>query len=186
MKDISLIKMSELMQNLSKNFGGNSNFYVFDSSQVPALLQQQSPYRNDFYTLVFVVKGEMEITIDFNHHHLGSQQVAFISPKQVMEVDDKKVEFGIGIIFKKEFLLLPSDWLQKLPLFHKFHSTPGLNLSSVDQTLLSTYLSQMLHEYLSNHTYKFDIIKAHLILVLAHLSRIYSQSSMENEPKHNR
>jgi len=130
MKGISLNKMSDLIQKSNINLGENTNFHIFDSSQVPTLLQQQVPFRNDFYILMFNVKGTMEVTIDFKHHQLDSEQVAFISPRQVIAVDDKQVAFGFGVLFKKEFLSLSSDWLQNLPLFHRFHSNPWLNLSS--------------------------------------------------------
>lgn len=186
MNSIHLNEMSKLKQNLSTHFIDNTNFHIFDSSQVPVQLQQPNPFRNDFYALIFVFKGEIDITIDFKNYRLQSQQVGFISPHQLIDVDDKKAELAFGLLFKKDFLLLPMDWMQKLPLFHRFHSTPSLNLSSTDQTCASNHLSQMLKEYKSNYPYKYDIIKANLILILTHLSRIYVQSKLEKEPKHNK
>ncbi|WP_221409114.1 helix-turn-helix domain-containing protein [Reichenbachiella versicolor] len=178
--------MSKLKQNLSAPLIDSTNFYVFDSDHVPVQLQQLTPFRNDFYALIFVLKGEMDIKIDFKHYRLQSQNVGFISPNQVIDVNDKQVEFAFGILFKKDFLLLPIDWLQKLPLFHRFHSTPILTLSDTEQNLISSCLSQMINEQMSSSAYKYDILKANLILVLAHLSRIYSQSKLESEPKQNK
>lgn len=186
MKDIALNTMSKLKQSLNTQFADSTNFYVFDSSQVPTQLQQPNPFRNDFYCLIFIVRGKMDIMIDFKKYQLLPYDVGFISPNQVIDVYDKKVDLAFGVIFKKDFLLLPVDWLKKLPLFHRFHSIPSLRLSSDDQTLLSNCLNQMLHEYMANHSYKYDIIKANLILILAHLSRIYAQSKLENEPKNNK
>lgn len=186
MKSITVNKISKLKQNLNAHIADSINFYVFNSSYVPTQLQQQNPFRNDFYSLIFVFEGEMNITIDFKHYHLQSQCVGFISPNQVIEVDDKNVQLAFGILFKKDFLLYPMDWLKKLPLFHRFHSTPSLKLSSIDQTLFSNYIRQIIDEYESNNAYKYDIIKANLVLVLTHLARIYAKSKLENDPKHSK
>ncbi len=186
MKSINVNKISKLKQNLNTYFEHESNFHVFDSSKVPIQFQQPNPFRNDFYTLVFIIKGQMDITIDFKRHRLQSYHVGFISPNQIIEVDDELVELGFGIVFKKDLLLLSVDWLKTLPIFHRFHSTPSLDLSNFNYDFFLNCVNQILEEYSSNKTYKYDIIKANLMLVLAHLSRIYSLSMVEDKIGHNK
>ncbi|WP_299766882.1 helix-turn-helix transcriptional regulator [uncultured Tenacibaculum sp.] len=128
----------------------------------------------------------MNITIDFKNHSIESQHVVFISPNQVIDVDDHNVELAFGIIFKKEFLLLPTDWLKTLPLFHRVHSTPSLKLSDKDQILFRSYINQIISEYKAKNEYKYDIIKANLMLILAYLSRSYAQLKLKNNSNSNK
>ncbi len=183
MSDIPLLQINNLIHDLSGNSKDNANFSIFEIKDTPDRLIQGDPFRNDFYALIFVTKGELNLNVDFNTYRITNEMVFFVSPGQVSSTVDKAEE-GFGMMFKKEFLMIQgsSKWLQDLPLFHRFHSNPFVNISNTNAKDLSKYLNEMLIEYRHDNQYKFDAIKSNLILTLIYLSRRY-KSVMKVEDK---
>ena len=186
MENIPLLKINNLIQSIKEGEHNGDNFSIFEVKDTPERLKQQNPFRNDFYAIIFILKGTLKLVVDFTNYAITPGMIHFISPGQILSTTSVPEE-GFGIIFKKDFLTHQgaSKWLQGLPMYHRIHSAPFLNISFASNERLTFYLQSMLNEYQSNETYKYDAIKANLILVLVYLSRIYRMEQGEEHRENN-
>ena len=187
MKDIPLLKINSLVNDLRATTLENSSFSIFKANEAPQQLRQGNLFRNDFYAFVFILDGTIDFTIDFKTYKLPSNSAIFITPGQVISSTDN-IKDGFGIIFKKEFLLRQGSqkWLQSLPMYHRFHSEPWIDLDKEFSEQLSFFLNKMMEEVAQSRDYKYEAVKAYLILTLIQLTRLYheTKSSGHNESDH--
>ncbi len=186
MTDIPLLKINSLAKDISSSSLENSNFSIFRAKEAPQRLRHGDPFRNDFYALAFILKGSVDFTVDFKTYKLSGNTVLFITPGQVLSTTDN-IEDGFGILFKKEFLMRQGSfkWLQSLPMYHRFHSEPWIDLDNTFSEQLSYYLHAMLEEAANNKDYKYDAIKSYLILTLIQLTRLYKETKKNGHTESN-
>ena len=147
------------------------NLLVFETRKLPKMLQNENPFRQDFYDIGLVLEGTLHIGIDFNQYEVNPNTFFFGTPKQVI-TSKSDVKLGFGVLFKKDFLMrqVPPGWLRSLPIFHRFHSSPLLEIDSLESTNILFYLQSMLFEYHATTPYKYDKLRALLMLLLVEIS----------------
>jgi len=185
MKEIPVYGLKDFFNDVKSEFNEHSsNFSVFDTANAPDLLRGSNPFRNDSYCMVFIIEGGIDITIDFNTHTLEKDSVFFVTPGQVCSSVDR-IQQGFGVMFQEEFLgsTKTTNWLKSLPIFHRFHSAPFLQFKNKSFEPIIRRLELLLFEYQGINNYKYDAIRAHLILIIIELSRIYSLKKGEFKKK---
>ncbi len=104
------------------------------------------PHRHNFYTVLLINKARGTHYIDFNAYELGVNQVFFISPGQVHQVEEKEQSNGYALLFSTEFLIennIPVSFIEDLNLFNDYGNTPPLELSNGEVSKLNTYCDEM-------------------------------------------
>lgn len=187
MKDIPLLKINTLIQSMGTGIHNGDNFSIFEVKDTPERLKHKNPFRNDFYAIIFILKGTLKLVVDFNHYTITPGMIYFVTPGQVVSTTSSIAEEGFGIMFKKDFIMRQgaTKWLQELPMFHRVHSAPYLNMSFASNERLTFHIQEMLNEYQSNEPYKYDAIKSNLILTLVYLSRLYKSEQGEEHKENN-
>lgn len=186
-QDIPVYSIDGLMRRLpAVSKEEDSNFLVFDINTIPAVFREPNPFRNGFYVVGFIFEGSLRLKVDFNTFHITSNTVFFGTPGQVVS-STYNVEQGMGILFKKEFLMRQGSlaWLRSLPVFHRFHSAPVLHISNLQSSRIVTFLESMLEEYNHERPFKYDTIKSYLYLTLVSLSRKYTETEGPSEHEDN-
>jgi len=127
------------------------------------------PHRHDFYTVLFVQKGKGVHHIDFNTYTLADKQVYFIGPGQVHQLVEQEKTKGYSMVFSEQFLVLnqiSSDFILDINLFQDYGDAPPLKPGDTALVLLADYAEQMIQQFASAHTYRFEAIGALLKLFL--------------------
>ena len=132
------------------------------------------------YGLSFFIEGDDELNVDFNTYVPSSNSVYFCSPGQVFAAKGN-FNNGFGVLFQKDFLLKPGaqQWVQSLPIFSRFLSSPLLELTDAEKPMFHALLEEMEKEYHSETILKYDALEALLTLMLVKLSRLYEKTKGE-------
>ncbi|MEM8999722.1 MAG: helix-turn-helix transcriptional regulator [Bacteroidota bacterium] len=135
--------------------------------------QPDAPHRHDFYTILIIKEGDGTHQIDFNSYQITANQVYFIGPGQVHQLNEKKKSIGYSLVFAEQFLTLnniSSHFIADINLFHGFEDTPPLLLDAVSISQLEAYAEQIHTQYVSDKPFKFEAIGAllKLLLITAH------------------
>lgn len=178
MEDIPLIGLPELHKETGiKENKNHPGFLIFKAENVSDYMLSGNPFRNIMYGLNFFIEGDGEINIDFNSYKANKNAVHFCCPGQVVNAKGNFTN-GIGVIFQKDFLLKPGaqQWLQSLPIFSRFLSSPVVEMQEKDKPIFHTLLREMEEEYFSDTILKYDALEALLTLMLVKLSRLFEKS----------
>ena len=143
-----------------------------------------APHRHDFYTVLFIKKGTGFHNIDFNSYELTKNQVYFIGPGQVHQLVEKEKTHGYSMVFSEQFLVLnqiASDFILDINLFQNFGDAPPLLPHSQALAQLDDYAQQMLQQFLSTNTYRFEAIGAWLKLFLIQCHSLCSLHSLDTQ-----
>ncbi len=104
------------------------------------------PHRHNFYTILLIKKAEGTHRIDFNEYALENNQVFFISPGQVHQIQEKQKSYGWVITFSRQFLEennIDYCFIEDINLFTAYGEAPPLFLNPARQELLDRYSQQM-------------------------------------------
>ncbi|WP_339714713.1 AraC family transcriptional regulator [uncultured Kriegella sp.] len=181
MEDIPQMGLPELHKETGiKENKNHPGFLIFKAENVSDYMISGNPFRNVMYGLNFFIEGDGEINIDFNSYKPCKNSVHFCCPGQVVTAKGSFTN-GIGVIFQKDFLLKPGaqQWVQSLPIFSRFLSSPVVELQEEDKPLFHALLREMEKEYYSDAILKYDALEALLTLMLVKLSRFYEKSNEE-------
>lgn len=128
-------------------------------------------HRTDFYHLIWVEKGELFLTVDFEELCLQNNDAFLISPGQICYFDLRSHPQAFSVLFVPEFLGEASTDAQLLhrilntnPLGHKVVSLRGLPIDNLMQ--------QLIHELKSDTDgYQLVIVRSCLRILLAEVAR---------------
>jgi AraC-like DNA-binding protein len=181
MNDIPQIGLPEFHKKTGiKENKNHPGFLIFKAEHVADYMISGNPFRNLTYGLVFFIEGDGEINVDFNSYKANRNSVYFCCPGKVFMVKGS-VTKGYGVIFQKDFLQKPSSqqWVQSLPVFSRFLSSPVVEMDEKDKPIFDDLLGAMEEEYYSDAILKYDALEALLTLMLVKLSRLYENSKKD-------
>ena len=144
--------------------------------------QPDEPHRHDFYTVLFIKNGKGLHNIDFNSYEIAKNQIYFIGPGQVHQLVEQQKTQGYSMVFSEQFLVLnqiSSDFIFDISLFRDFGDAPPLLPDEKALGQLVDYSEQMLQQFLSNNTYRFEAIGALLKLFLIQCHTQCSLNSLD-------
>ncbi|MEM9325381.1 MAG: AraC family transcriptional regulator [Bacteroidota bacterium] len=90
-----------------------------------------APHRHEYFTVLWVQEGEGTHLIDFNEYALGKDQVFFVAPGQIHQVQTTRRPRGWVMTFHPDFLIesgIDSGFMTKINLFRQYSDSPPIEL----------------------------------------------------------
>ncbi len=105
-----------------------------------------TPHRHDFYLILWLICGKGTHNIDFNTYELAENQIYFLTPGQIHQLDAIEKPLGWAIYFSPDFLIhnnIPASFIDNIRLFRPYHQSPPLSIDDSVAAKLKTLTSQM-------------------------------------------
>lgn len=127
------------------------------------------PHRHDYYTILFIEKGEGVHFVDFTEYKIEDQTIYFINPGQMHQVIFTAEPVGWVITFTEHFLVansIPEKMINDIYLFNDFGQSPPLAINDHDIAIYKSLAEQMAHFAGSLETYTMEAVGALVKLFL--------------------
>ena len=114
------------------------------------------PHRHDYYTIIFIERGEGTHFIDFTEYEIADRSIFFIMPGQMHQVILTSEPTGWIITFTEEFLIansIPDKMINDIYLFNDYGQSPPLPINENDMPVYKNLILQMAHFEKSLETY---------------------------------
>lgn len=131
------------------------------------------PHRHDYYTVLLVLEGKGKHWVDYQPYAFGENQVHFVSPGQVHQVELSQRPRGWVITFSPDFLLLnniPGQFISNINLFRSFGENPPLEIDLETRDQLIGIVGEMEQCIPAGMHYRERALGAFLQLFLIHSS----------------
>ena len=119
------------------------------------------PHRHDYYTIVFVEKGEGTHFVDFTEYKIENQTIYFIQPGQMHQIILTAEPVGWVITFTEQFLIANSiseKMINDIYLFNDYGQSPPLPVNDRDLALYKGLIEQMNHFAVSLQSYTLEAV----------------------------
>ena len=133
------------------------------------------PHRHDFYTIVWVGKGQGHHLIDFNTYPIVDNLVFFVSPGQVHQINTTDKPEGCVITFSNDFLVksnISTEFITNINLFKPYSQSPPLALTSDASDKIKDIVEEMQEFFSGNGEFKYQGLGALMKLFLIHCNKI--------------
>ena len=114
------------------------------------------PHRHDYYTIIFIERGQGTHFIDFTEYEIADRSIFFIMPGQMHQVILTSEPIGWIITFTEEFLIansIPDKMINDIYLFNDYGQSPPLPINENDMPVYKNLILQMAHFEKSLETY---------------------------------
>jgi len=116
-----------------------------------------SPHRHDYYTIIFIEKGQGKHVVDFMEYPIENATIYFIQPGQMHQVLLSAEPKGWVITFTEDFLVsnsIPDKMISDIFLFNDYGQSPPLSISESNMPVYISLVEQMAHfaQSLQNYT----------------------------------
>lgn len=114
------------------------------------------PHRHDYYTIIFIERGQGTHFIDFTEYEIADRSIFFIMPGQMHQVILTSEPTGWIITFTEEFLIansIPDKMINDIYLFNDYGQSPPLPINENDMPVYKNLILQMEHFEKSLETY---------------------------------
>ena len=105
-----------------------------------------SPHRHDYYTIIFIERGEGVHYVDFTEFKIEDFTIYFIQPGQMHQLVLSKEPVGWVITFTEEFLVVNSiseKLINDIYLFNDYGQSPPLPVNENDMQVYQSLIAQM-------------------------------------------
>ncbi|MDN5212725.1 helix-turn-helix transcriptional regulator [Fulvivirgaceae bacterium BMA12] len=133
------------------------------------------PHRHDFYTIVWVGKGEGRHLIDFNSYPISDNLVFFVSPGQIHQIDTTAKPKGYIITFSNDFLVrsnISTEFITNINLFKPYSESPPLALTSDVVARIKAIMKEMQEFFNTDESFKYQALGALMKLFLIHCNKV--------------
>lgn len=127
------------------------------------------PHRHYYYTILLTKKAQGKHHLDFETYELGNNQVHFITPGQVHQIEEETASEGYSMVFSTDFLVennIAVSFIDDLNLFRQVGQSPPLELEITQQQKLSAYAENMLTTHVQRPKFHQQALGALLKLFL--------------------
>jgi len=141
------------------------------------------PHRHDYYTILFIEKGEGTHFVDFTEYKIEDRTIYFIQPGQMHQVIFTSEPVGWVITFTEEFLIansIPEKMVNDIYLFNDYGQSPPLPINESDLTIYQSLTTQMAYFAESLETYTLEAVGS-----LVKLFLIQSNNHCSLQKSHN-
>ena len=135
------------------------------------------PHRHDYYTIIFIEKGEGIHFVDFTEYKIEDRTIYFIQPGQMHQVILTSEPIGWVITFTEQFLITSSiseKMINDIYLFNDYGQSPPLPITERDLPVYKSLIEQINYFASSLQTYTLEavgsLLKLFLILSNNHCS----------------
>lgn len=161
------------------------SFAIRTTDEVMEMFGQQTdkPHRHNYYTVLWSHNKSGKHIVDYQEFEMQENDVFFVSPGQVHQVQHNESPKGTVILFSCDFLsknYISESFISNLKLFDEISSTPPIQVDELSAASLQDIVKKM-REILSNDdTFKFDKIGAYLKLFLIECNKFAHQPNTDN------
>jgi len=128
-----------------------------------------SPHRHDYYTIIFIERGEGVHFVDFTEYKVEDRTIYFIQPGQMHQLVLASEPEGWVITFTEEFLIansIPEKLINHIYLFNDYGQSPPLPMNEKDLPVYKNLIAQMALFAESLETYTLEAVGALVKLFL--------------------
>ncbi|MDR3653701.1 MAG: helix-turn-helix transcriptional regulator [Paludibacter sp.] len=123
--------------------------------------ESDSPHRHDYYTIIFIEKGEGIHFVDFTEYKVEDRTIYFILPGQMHQLILTAEPIGWVITFTEEFLIansIPEKMINDIYLFNDYGQSPPLPINERDMPIYKSLVTQMAYFAESLETYTLEAV----------------------------
>jgi len=120
-----------------------------------------SPHRHDYYTIIFIERGEGIHFVDFIEYKVEGHTIYFIQPGQMHQLVLTSEPVGWVITFTEEFLIansIPEKLINDIYLFNDYGQSPPLPIKESDMPVYRNLITQMKHFEGALETYTLEAV----------------------------
>ncbi len=136
------------------------------------------PFRHSFYCITLFLQGDVTLNAGFWKTRISKPAVYFKTPCQVVSwIKPERWLKEYFIVFTENFMLnhkALADIIFDLPFFQLEKAIP-FELETDEIELLTQAFKQILTEYRSDHSDKFDLIASYTHALMIHVRRMYNK-----------
>lgn len=132
------------------------------------------PHRHDFYTVIWLKKGEGSHIIDFNKFDFEPNQLYFVSPGQIHQIHHHNRPKGWSFSFSNDFLIknnISSSFLNNMNVFRQYGDSPPLVINDMTNKELEKLTNQMIPFYDGEDEHRLEALGALLLLFLIYCNQ---------------
>jgi AraC-like DNA-binding protein len=147
--------------------------------------QVDEPHRHNYYTVIYVQKGEGRHLIDFQSYPLENNVVFFVSPGQIHQVYPVSRPKGWVITFSKEFLHhnhISEDFIAEINLFQSFEQRPPIHLDETTRQKIDLLMPLMEEAYKNSMPHQIAALSAYLKLFLVYCNQVCVLARPNTQP----
>jgi YesN/AraC family two-component response regulator len=137
-----------------------------------------SAHSHDYYEMVWIQKGSGVLKADLQEHGIGSDQLYFLKPGQVHQLETDAEMEGFVLSFTDSFLKMVEqefDWSCQNALFQLFAIKNVLRIREEMVTELSEVVVDMVKEFNHDYPFRTQLLKNYFRIFLIYLSRQYEE-----------
>lgn len=130
---------------------------------------KDAPHSHEYYTVIWSQNYSGKHFIDYKEYNMKPNDVFFVSPGQVHQVEHLPDPKGYVILFSCDFLqknYVSEDFIYNLNLFSDVGNTPPISVSADSAFRLSGLVYEIENTYKQDDPFKYDKIGAYLKLFL--------------------
>ncbi len=142
--------------------------------------------RNNFYTLVWIKKGDGLLKVDFSEYIFTKDSLFAFAPYQPFMFSTNGNIRGVAIQFHSNFYCIhrnPNETNCDLVLFNNIYQAPFFPVDNRMKITLDFMIDQLKNEFLENESHNYELLVPTLKLLLGNASRMKVKHSGE-EPKY--
>lgn len=160
----------------------NVEIFVDELNGVDNAIALNVPMRENFFGIFYIIKGEMDIKVNFKSHRMSTRQLSILAPMSLTEVTRITPDFtSIGVIFSPDFFADQGVYLNHPQILEIFISdnVPLIDLSEAEQDSLVWLMKRLksLKAEEEMHLFKREAVRhtfLNLIYDIGHLYRKYT------------
>ena len=119
------------------------------------------PHRHEYYTIIFIEKGEGTHFVDFTEYKIEDRTIYFIQPGQMHQIIFTSEPVGWVITFTEQFLIANSiseKMINDIYLFNDYGQSPPLAINERDVPIYKSLTEQMAYFATSLETYTLEAV----------------------------
>jgi AraC-like DNA-binding protein/mannose-6-phosphate isomerase-like protein (cupin superfamily) len=127
------------------------------------------PHRHDYYTILFIEKGQGTHFVDFMEYNIQDGTIYFIMPGQMHQVIFTAEPKGWVITYTDHFLIsnsIPDKMINDIYLFNDYGQSPPLPINDRDLPVYISLVEQMFHFSQALESYTLEAVGALVKLFL--------------------
>lgn len=130
---------------------------------------KDAPHSHQYYTLIWSQNASGKHIIDYQEYEMKPDDIFFVSPGQIHQIEHTPGPEGWVILFSCDFLsknYVNDGFISDLNLFSDVGSTPPIHINPETAFILSEHVHHIYDVFCSEDDFKFEKIGAYLKLFL--------------------
>ena len=165
--------------------GDTVDFAIRSVEEVIAIFGNQTdiPHRHDYYTVIWSKNNSGKHIIDYKEYEMMANDIFFVRPGQVHQVQHSAEPKGIVILFTCEFLeknYINVNFITNLGLFADIEETPPIKINHAGAKRLQNLVDLMMEAFGTDEEFRFDSIGAYLKLFLIECNKFAPSLETDN------